>query len=72
MKIILLKDMEKLGNKYDVAVVKDGYGRNYLIPNKLAVIANATNLNKLKHLKEAEQEKLAKLLEEFRKHAEMI
>ena len=72
MKVILLKDMEKLGAKYDVATVKDGYGRNFLIPQKYAVIANKTNINKLKNLKEAEERKMAALLEEFKKHAEMI
>ncbi|MEZ4907866.1 MAG: 50S ribosomal protein L9 [Saprospiraceae bacterium] len=45
MKVILKEDMDKLGGKYDVVEVKDGYGRNYLIPKKLAVIANKTNIN---------------------------
>ena len=72
MKVILLKDMEKLGTKFDVATVKDGYGRNFLIPRKYAVIANKTNLNKYKHLKEIEERKMAALLEEFKKQAEMI
>ena len=72
MKIILLKDMERLGKKYDVVTVKDGYGRNYLIPKKLAVIANKTNLNKMQNLKEAEERKLEAMLEQYRKHAEMI
>jgi len=72
MKIILLKDMERLGKKYDVVTVKDGYGRNYLIPKKFAVIANKTNLNKMQNLKEAEERKLEAMLEQYRKHAEMI
>ncbi len=72
MKVILLKDMEKLGSKYDVATVKDGYGRNFLIPRKFAVIANKTNMNKLQNLKAAEERKLAAMLEEFKKYAESI
>ena len=64
--------MERLGKKYDVVTVKDGYGRNYLIPKKFAVIANKTNLNKMQNLKEAEERKLEAMLEQFRNQAEMI
>ena len=72
MKIILLKDVESLGDKYDVVTVRDGYGRNFLIPQKMAVIANKPNVNKLKSLKEAEESKRAKLLEEFKANAVTI
>ncbi len=72
MKIILLKEVERLGEKYDVVEVKNGFGRNYLIPQKLAVIANRPNMNKLRSLKEAEEAKRAKMLEEFKKNAEVI
>ncbi|GHT62617.1 50S ribosomal protein L9 [Bacteroidia bacterium] len=40
MQIILLEDVINLGYKDDVVTVKDGYGRNYLIPEKKAVIAS--------------------------------
>jgi len=50
MEIILLKDVEKLGYKHDVVTVKNGYGRNYLIPQGMAVIANATNKGKLEKI----------------------
>lgn len=39
MEIILLQDVARLGSKDDVVSVKNGYGRNFLIPQKLAVIA---------------------------------
>ncbi|MCC9166114.1 50S ribosomal protein L9 [Pontibacter harenae] len=43
MEIILKDDVKGLGYKNDTVTVKPGYGRNYLIPQGLAVIANATN-----------------------------
>lgn len=47
MEVILLKDMGSLGDKHDVVTVKPGYGRNYLIPKGLAIIANSPNMKKL-------------------------
>lgn len=47
MNVILLKDVEKLGYANDVVTVKPGYGRNFLIPQGMAVIANAANKEKL-------------------------
>ena len=41
MEIILLKDVDKVGDKDTIVKVKDGYGRNFLIPQKLAIVANA-------------------------------
>ena len=48
MQIILLEDVKSLGKKGTVVKVNDSYGRNYLIPRKLGVEANAANLNDLK------------------------
>jgi len=42
MEIILKEDIQNLGHKNDIVTVKNGYGRNYLIPKGLAVIANAS------------------------------
>jgi len=42
MEIILKEDIQNLGHKNDIVTVKNGYGRNYLIPMGLAVIANAS------------------------------
>ena len=48
MKVILQEDVKKVGAKGDVVEVSDGYGRNYLLPRKLAVEANVANLNSAK------------------------
>ena len=49
MKIILREDVENLGKAGEVVKVKDGYGRNYLIPRRLAVLANVRNMKSLDH-----------------------
>lgn len=45
MKVILLQDIKSLGKKGDIVETAEGYGRNYLLPRKLAKEANAANLN---------------------------
>jgi large subunit ribosomal protein L9 len=49
MKVILREDVEKLGKAGDIVKVADGYGRNYLIPKRLAVQADVRNLLALEH-----------------------
>ena len=58
MKVILQEDVKKVGAKGDVVEVSDGYGRNYLLPRKLAVEANAANLNSAKVKAENKARKL--------------
>ncbi len=70
MKIILLKDLDKVGDKYDVVPVKDGYARNYLIPQKLALIANEKNMQRLKDLKDREAAEEAKKVGTYQQMAE--
>lgn len=72
MKVILLEDVKALGKKGDMVNVNDGYARNFILPKKLGLEANAKNLNDLK-LKKANEEKVAKeLLEQAKAFAEDI
>jgi large subunit ribosomal protein L9 len=59
MNIILLENIEKVGEKHEVVTVKAGYGRNYLIPQGLAIVANKVNMAKLDGLKKQNAKKEA-------------
>ena len=65
MEVILKKDVENLGFEDDIVRVKPGYGRNYLIPNRLAVFATDSEKKILtENLKQKEQ-KNQKIIEEL-------
>ncbi len=66
MEVILLKDIEKLGDKNTVVTVKPGYGRNYLIPQGLAVVANSTNQSKLDEIIAKEEAQKAARIDEYK------
>ena len=51
MEVILKEDVNKLGHRGDVVTVKDGYGRNYLLPGKLAMEATAANKTVIEQMK---------------------
>ena len=51
MEVILKEDVNKLGHRGDVVKVADGYGRNYLLPEKLAIEANAANKTVIEQMK---------------------
>ena len=57
MQVILLKDLKGTGKKGDVVKVSDGYGANYLIPNKIAIPATNSNLNENKQAKASAEHK---------------
>jgi large subunit ribosomal protein L9 len=61
MKVILREDVENLGKGGEVVDVKDGYGRNFLLPRGLAVTANPRNVRELEHQKQVAAAKAAKL-----------
>jgi large subunit ribosomal protein L9 len=60
MEVILKEDVLKLGHRGDVVKVADGYGRNYLLPGKLAIEATATNKAVIEQMKGSALRKSAK------------
>lgn len=64
MKVILTQDVKSLGKKGDIVEVKEGYGRNFLIPRGLAVAADDSSLRRLKHEKTVQKNKEAREREE--------
>ncbi len=65
MQVILIQDVNNLGGAHELVTVKNGYGRNYLIPSKLAIEANTTNLKQLEERKKQLNKKEEKLLAEI-------
>ena len=72
MEIILLKDLDTLGYKHDIVTVKNGYGRNYLIPKGLAVMANDSNKVKLQEILAKEEEAEAARVGEYKELLEKV
>ncbi len=60
MEVILKEDVNKLGHRGDVVKVADGYGRNYLLPGKLAIEATAANKAVIEQMKGSAVRKSAK------------
>jgi large subunit ribosomal protein L9 len=60
MEVILKEDVNKLGHRGDVVKVADGYGRNYLLPGKLAIEATADNKAVIEQMKASSVRKSAK------------
>lgn len=72
MKVLLIKDVYKLGRAGDVKRVADGYGRNFLIPQGLAVLATAGALKQVEHIREQANSRRAILNQEMGGVAEML
>ncbi len=68
MKIILRKDIENLGREGDILTVKDGFARNYLLPQGMAVLATEKNMrilaeeNKIREIRKNKDRKNAEAL----------
>jgi large subunit ribosomal protein L9 len=72
MKVLLLKDVYKLGRAGDVKKVADGYGRNYLIPKSLAVLATPGAMKQSEHIRAQATVRRAQLNQEMGSVAEVL
>ena len=72
MKVILQQDVKKLGQKGDIVEVSEGYGRNYLLPRKAAILATAENLNVAEAKKGAKARKDAMAADEAKLMAKQL
>lgn len=72
MQVILIKDVDNLGAPDELVTVKNGYARNYLIPQKLAVEASASNLKQLNERLKVRGKKAAAMLAEINKVIEVL
>ncbi len=66
MEVILLDDVLGLGEAGDIVKVKDGYGRNYLIPKRLAQLATRDGLNRIESIRRAGEARRMKLVSEVK------
>jgi large subunit ribosomal protein L9 len=72
MKVLLLKDVYKLGRAGDVKRVADGYGRNYLIPQGLAELATPTSLKAAERIRKSAEVQRAVLNKEMSSLAALV
>jgi large subunit ribosomal protein L9 len=72
MKVIMLKDVDKVGDKHDVITVKNGFGRNYLLPRGRAIIGNESNLGRLNEMIRREEAQEQKKLDVYKENAKQL
>jgi large subunit ribosomal protein L9 len=72
MQIILIQDVDNLGQKNELVSVKNGYARNFLIPQKFAVEASPSNMKQLQERLKVQKVKEEKLLSEIAKVVEVL
>ena len=72
MKVLLLKDVYKLGRAGEIKKVADGYGRNYLLPQGLAALATPGMLKQADRIREKATEERARLNQELSSVAEVL
>jgi large subunit ribosomal protein L9 len=72
MKVILIENVPSLGKAGDLVKVSDGYGRNYLIPQKKAVIATEKSLKVIEHQKRLIQQRMEKAKKDAEKLGQQI
>jgi large subunit ribosomal protein L9 len=72
MQVILKEDLDNLGKSGEVVNVKSGYGRNYLLPRGLAVLATADDISRVEHEKRVIASRTAKLAKETQAEADRL
>lgn len=72
MQVILLENIPSLGKAGDLVKVSDGYGRNYLIPQKKALLATEKSLKVIEHQKRQVQQSMEKAKKNAEKTAQQI
>ena len=72
MQVILIQDVDNLGGTNELVTVKNGYARNFLIPGKLAVEANPSNLKQMEEKVKQLRKKEDKLLAEINNVVEIL
>ncbi|MBL4655288.1 MAG: 50S ribosomal protein L9, partial [Bacteroidia bacterium] len=72
MEVILKQDIPGLGYKNDILTVKNGYGRNYLIPRSLAKVADKSSIKEVEEILRQTAQKVAKIKGEAEKIAEKV
>jgi large subunit ribosomal protein L9 len=72
MQVILQEDVRNLGKAGDVVNVKEGFGRNFLLPRKKAVLADPSNIRQLEHHKRVVASRQQKVKQEAEKLSERL
>jgi len=72
MQVILIQDVDNLGGRNELVSVKNGYARNFLIPSKLAVESNPSNLKQLEERLKVKGKKEAAMLAEINNVIEVL
>jgi large subunit ribosomal protein L9 len=72
MQVILIQDVDNLGGRNELVTVKNGYARNFLIPGKLAVEANPSNMKQLEERLKVKGKKEAAMLAEINKVIDVL
>ncbi len=72
MKVILKQDVETLGTTGDIVTVKNGYGRNYLIPRGLAVLATPSNVKVVEEIRRQTSHRLERLVNDAKELAKQL
>jgi large subunit ribosomal protein L9 len=72
MEVILLQDIDKLGKESELVKVRPGYARNYLIPRKLAVVADEAQKKMLSERIKQENRREEKMLKEIAKVVDLL